>query len=67
MTAEFAMRLDEGMLAYIREIADEMQSRFGISRPQAAARSNGAFGGGEFDPHPDLICHELAAAGPGGG
>ncbi|MBQ0848503.1 hypothetical protein J8N05_09805 [Streptomyces sp. BH-SS-21] len=59
MTAEFHMKLDEGMLGYFREIADEMVGRFGISRAEAVARINERYGGTEMSPYPDLMCHEL--------
>jgi hypothetical protein len=58
-TGEFLMGLDEGMLAYFREMAQEMVARFGISRAEAVARINGAYAEREFAPYPDLICHEL--------
>ncbi|MER5539796.1 hypothetical protein [Streptomyces mirabilis] len=58
-TGEFPMALDEGMLAYFRETADEMVTRFGIPRAEAVARINGAYAGQEFGPCPDLMCHEL--------
>lgn len=59
MTAEFLMRLDEGMLQYFRYIADEMVSRFGISRAEAVARINAAYEGADIEPYPDLMCHEF--------
>jgi hypothetical protein len=58
-TEEFLIDLDEGMLDYFREIADEMVSRFGISRPEAVARINATYEGSEIEPYPDLMCHEL--------
>jgi hypothetical protein len=58
-TGEFLMDLDEGMLAYFRELAHEMVTRFGISRGEAVARINRAYGGRKFGPYPDLMCHEL--------
>lgn len=53
------MDLDEGMLAYFREMAQEMVTRFGISRAEAVARINRAYEGQKFAPYPDLMCHEL--------
>jgi hypothetical protein len=53
------MALDEGMLAYFREMADEMVTRFGIPRADSVARVNRAYAGQEFGPYPDLMCHEL--------
>ncbi|WP_217568276.1 hypothetical protein [Streptomyces sp. GbtcB7] len=58
-TGEFLMALDEGMLAYFREMADEMVTRFGIPRAEAVARINRAYAGQEFGLYPDLMCHEL--------
>ncbi|MFF7791937.1 hypothetical protein [Streptomyces sp. NPDC007991] len=57
-TEEFLAALDEGMLHYFREIADELVTRFGISRAEAVARINEAYEGAEIDPYPDLMCHE---------
>ncbi|MEU0645673.1 hypothetical protein [Streptomyces umbrinus] len=59
MTAEFLMKLDEGMLEYFREMAGEMTERFGISRAEAVARINERYGSLEISPYPDLMCHEL--------
>lgn len=59
MTAEFVMKLDEGMLEYFREIVGEMTERFGISRAEAVARINEKYGDLEVSPYPDLMCHEL--------
>lgn len=59
MTAEFLMRLDDGMLDYFREIVDETVTRFGISRAEAVARVNERYGDEEFSPYPDLMCHEM--------
>lgn len=59
MTEEFLMRLDEGMLAYFRDIADEMVSRFGVSRSEAVARINERYEKAEISPYPDLMCHEF--------
>ncbi|MHA5050162.1 hypothetical protein [Streptomyces sp. SD15] len=58
-TEEFLMYLDEGMLAYFREMAHEMVTRFGIARAEAVARINRAYSGREFARYPDLMCHEL--------
>ncbi|MER7686095.1 hypothetical protein [Streptomyces sp. NPDC097610] len=49
-TGEFLMVLDEGMLTYFREMADEMVTRFGIPRAEAVARINRAYAGEEFEP-----------------
>jgi hypothetical protein len=59
MTAEFLMRLDEGMLDYFRDMANEMVSRFAISRAEAVARINDRYQNAEISPYPDLMCHEL--------
>ncbi|MGH4032522.1 hypothetical protein ACQB60_26690 [Actinomycetota bacterium Odt1-20B] len=59
MTAEFLMRLDDGMLAFFREIVDEAVTRFGISRAEAVARVNERYGSLEIGPYPDLMCHEM--------
>ncbi|MFF5520727.1 hypothetical protein [Streptomyces coeruleorubidus] len=53
------MRLDEGMLDYFRDMANEMVSRFGISRSEAVARINERYQSAEISPYPDLMCHEL--------
>ncbi|MDT6984029.1 hypothetical protein ACFSUJ_29270 [Streptomyces lusitanus] len=58
MTAEFLMHLDDGMLEYFRHIADEMVSRFGISRSEAVARINERYEDADISPYPDLMCHE---------
>jgi hypothetical protein len=58
-TEEFLTELDEGMLRFFREIAEEMVSRFDISRAEAVARINAAYEGAEIEPYPDLMCHEL--------
>ncbi|MEW2610191.1 hypothetical protein AB0937_08250 [Streptomyces sp. NPDC047880] len=52
------MRLDEGMLEYFRDMADEMVSRFGISRAEAVARINERYQDSEISSYPDLMCHE---------
>ncbi|MGW0540385.1 hypothetical protein ACWD0D_08640 [Streptomyces griseoincarnatus] len=61
MTEEFLMRLDDGMLAYLRDMADEMVTRFGISRAEAVARINARYGALDIAPYPDLMCHEEPA------
>lgn len=58
-TEEFLIELDEEMLDYFRQMAEEMVSRFGISRAEAVARINATYEGAEIDPYPDLMCHEL--------
>lgn len=57
--SEFLMALDAAMLEVLREISAEMQNRFGISKAEAVARLNEAWGHVTFDPYPDIICHEL--------
>ncbi|WP_354643002.1 hypothetical protein [Kitasatospora camelliae] len=57
--SEFLMEADEGMLGFFSAIADVLQS-FGISRAEAVARVNHAWGDQKFDPYPDLMCHEDA-------
>ncbi|MFE7037122.1 hypothetical protein ACFU9Y_43220 [Streptomyces sp. NPDC057621] len=59
MTAEFVLKLDEGMLEYFREMVSEMTGRFGISRAEAVARINERYGEMEVSAYPDLMCHEL--------
>ncbi|MBD0839095.1 hypothetical protein [Streptomyces sp. TRM68416] len=59
MTSEFLMRLDGGMLAYFRDMAEEMVTRFGISRAEAVARINERYRDSEISSYPDLMCHEL--------
>ncbi|MCZ1001434.1 hypothetical protein O1M63_30645 [Streptomyces mirabilis] len=48
-TDEFLMALDEGMLAYFREMTDEMTdemvTRFGIPRAEAVERINRPYAG----------------------
>ncbi|MFC4464986.1 hypothetical protein ACFPH6_10595 [Streptomyces xiangluensis] len=56
---EFLVELDGGMLAFFREIADEMVARFGISRAEAVARINLAYEGAGIEAYPDIMCHEL--------
>ncbi|MBT3166475.1 hypothetical protein HTV80_25740 [Streptomyces sp. Vc74B-19] len=58
MTEGFLMRLDVGMLAYFRDMADEKTARFGISRAEAVARVNARYGDLDISPYPDLMCHE---------
>ncbi|MFF4653543.1 hypothetical protein [Streptomyces sp. NPDC001380] len=58
--SEFVMQADEEMHAFFSEIADEMQRLFPVSRAEAVARINHAWGNTEFDPYPDLVCHESA-------
>ncbi|MFD8816356.1 hypothetical protein ACFV23_33970 [Streptomyces sp. NPDC059627] len=59
MTTEFLMDLDEGMVEYFRDIANEMTSRFGISRAEAVARINERYHDAEISAYPDLMCHEF--------
>jgi hypothetical protein len=59
MTAKFLMRLDEGMLEYFRDIANEMVARFAISRAEAVARINDRYQNVDISPYPDLMCHEF--------
>lgn len=59
MTEEFTTELDDGMLKYFRDIADVMVERIGISRAEAVARINKAYGGADIEPYPDIMCHEL--------
>lgn len=56
---EFLTPLDEGMLAYFREMADVLVERCGISRAEAVARINDRYGGLRISPYPDLMCHEM--------
>ncbi|MEU2859313.1 hypothetical protein ACIQWL_40225 [Streptomyces mirabilis] len=44
-TDEFLMALDEGMLAYFREMTDEMVTRCGIPRAEAVERINRPYAG----------------------
>ncbi|MFF2844829.1 hypothetical protein ACFVT5_00665 [Streptomyces sp. NPDC058001] len=59
MTEEFLMRLDEGMLEYFRDIAQEMTERFGVSHAEAVARINERYGDTEIGPYPDVMGHEM--------
>ncbi len=59
MVREFTMRADEKMTGYFAQIVEEMQQRFSISRREAVARVNDAWGNLEFSPYPSLICHEF--------
>jgi len=59
MAGEFLMRLDNRMLQYFRDVAEEMVSRFGISRAEAVARINETYGALDISRYPDLMCHEL--------
>ncbi|GAA1271870.1 hypothetical protein GCM10009665_69990 [Kitasatospora nipponensis] len=54
------MAADEEMQGFFSEIADEMQALFAIDRAEAVARLNQSWGSMEFDPYPDLVCHESA-------
>ncbi|MFK0104716.1 hypothetical protein [Streptomyces sp. NPDC091217] len=53
------MNLDEGMVEYFRDIANEMISRFSISRAEAVARINERYHDAEISAYPDLMCHEF--------
>ncbi|WP_354643003.1 hypothetical protein [Kitasatospora camelliae] len=55
--SEFRLEADRRMQEYFSDIADELQ-KFGISRAEAVARVNAAWEGVEFEPYPDLVCHE---------
>jgi hypothetical protein len=59
MTEEFLMHLDDGMLAYFRDIVNEMVSRFDISVAEAVARVNERYQRADISPYPDLMCHEF--------
>ncbi len=50
---------DADMQAYFREIAVFMVDTFRIDYAEAVARVNEAFEEQEFDPYPDVICHEM--------
>lgn len=70
-TEEFLVDLDEGMLDYFRETADETLSRFGISRPEAVARINASFEGMDgqspYGGGPGQVGHVIATEpAPGG-
>lgn len=58
-TAEFLMRLDEGMLEYFRAMASEMVGRFGVSRAEAVARINERYRDMDIALYPDTMCHEF--------
>ena len=58
-TEEFLVELDDGMLAFFRNIAEVLVTRFGISPGEAVARVNAAYEGAEIEPYPDLMCHEF--------
>ncbi|MGY0069161.1 hypothetical protein ACWZEH_20720 [Streptomyces sp. QTS137] len=57
-TEEFLTALNEGMLQYSREIADELVGRFGMFRAEAVARINATHERVDIFPYPDLMCHE---------
>jgi hypothetical protein len=57
-SSEFLMSVDSEMQEYFRDIAMEMQTLFGISKAEAVARINEAFGKDTFEPYPDIMCHE---------
>ncbi|MFD8227872.1 hypothetical protein ACFV16_27355 [Streptomyces massasporeus] len=57
---EFVLPLDDEMLAYFREMADVLVERTGISRAEAVARINAAYGAGEMAGWGvDIMGHEL--------
>ena len=56
--SEFLMRIDSETQEYFREIAMEMQTLFRISKAEAVARINEAYGHMSFKSYPDIICHE---------
>ncbi|GHF35311.1 hypothetical protein GCM10010218_15670 [Streptomyces mashuensis] len=57
--SEFLMVAVPGVLAYLREVVDEMVRLFGISRAEAVARVNDVWGHLSFTESPDLIEHEM--------
>ncbi|WP_285733197.1 hypothetical protein [Kitasatospora phosalacinea] len=50
-------RADAGMSGFLLEMTAVLES-FGISRAEAVARMNRSWGRSEFEPYPDLMCHE---------
>ncbi len=48
---------DREMLEFFSAVADAIRG-FGASRAEAVARVNRAWAGVEFEPYPDLVCHE---------
>ncbi|GAA1951222.1 hypothetical protein [Kitasatospora viridis] len=58
MAGEFVLEADGDMLRFFARIADEMVERLGIDRAEAVARINDAWAEVEFEPYPDLVCHE---------
>ncbi|MFF4342479.1 hypothetical protein ACFY00_21425 [Kitasatospora sp. NPDC001540] len=51
------MRADAGMAEFLLEMTAVLES-FGASRAEAVARMNHRWGTHEFEPYPDLMCHE---------
>ncbi|QKW22957.1 hypothetical protein HUT16_31225 [Kitasatospora sp. NA04385] len=54
---EFRIDADREMLEFFSAVADVIQG-FGVSRAEAVARVNRAWGGRKIEPYPDLMCHE---------
>lgn len=55
----FTMPAVDEAQEYLRDIAEDMVSLFGISLAEAVARVNYQWDGLSFEEWPDLICHEL--------
>ncbi|MFC8722381.1 hypothetical protein [Kitasatospora sp. NPDC057198] len=51
------MKADRGTTRFLCEVVEVLES-FGISRAEAVARLNRSWGSLEFEPYPDLVCHE---------
>ncbi|WP_405009060.1 hypothetical protein [Kitasatospora sp. NBC_01539] len=58
MSDAFLMHADAETTAYFSEVADALCALFGIPRAEAVARLNAQWGAVEFEPYPDLVCHE---------
>ncbi|MDJ0341172.1 hypothetical protein QMK19_07265 [Streptomyces sp. H10-C2] len=56
--SEFIMPAVPEMQEYLGEVAEELVTLFGISRAEAVARINQAWGHQVFDEWPDLLAHE---------
>jgi hypothetical protein len=57
MTSEFKFDVEDQLLAYCREIVQEMMSEFNISYEEALGRINNHWGGQDFN-YPDTIYNQ---------
>jgi hypothetical protein len=56
--SEFTFDVEGQLMAYCREITQEMMSEFNISYDEALGRINKHWGGQEFDCSDEIIYHE---------